>query len=275
MSEIDDQSPTPNAGQFVKGKSGNPKGRPKKIKSKPATDSSYRDDFLKIAEALMKLTESGKDLQIPAHLAVIRSELLSALRGGSHAQRNFLERYERLLNERMEDIERNHLEWRSYISAYEPMIKGFASRSEPVPDYFPRPDELTFQVGKFVGGWLGHEPIQGAVYRSHYVRLRDLFFLQCEKDRRHSGSKEELNHLSGGLAKFINAILPTSAHLDDVRVIIELGRQRCLRKRELQLRLTEGWKNIGWPEGRNLVTPPIDHAAQMRAFRRLSEQYGT
>ena len=81
----------PNPGWFVKGKSGNPRGRPRKKKETPASGSSVRDAFLKAADRLMTLRENGREVQISERDAVKRSEVLSALKGSSHAQRNYLE----------------------------------------------------------------------------------------------------------------------------------------------------------------------------------------
>lgn len=260
---------TPNAGQFVKGKSGNPRGRPKKRKHKVPTDSSVRDQFLKAAEAPMKLTENGKEVQIPVHDAIKRSEIVTAMKGSSHAQRNFLARYERFCRERMEEIEENHQQWRLYINAYETIVKDFADRREPLPDYYPHPDELHFPEGRFVTGWLGNNPCQGSILRQFSVQERDVWLLQCEKDRRYFGSNEELDHVSGGLALFINVLLPKAVQLDQARLNIRLGKQRTLQKPELQRRLTAAWAEIGFPEGKSLMTWPFGEAVRARLLQTL------
>ena len=264
---------TPNAGWFKKGgKSANPSGRPKKRKPKMATDTSFRDEFLKLAEALMKLTENGNEIQIPVHSAIAKSEILAAFKGSSHAQRNFLTRYERFRRERAEEIEKDHEEWRQYVVVYDKIVEGFRLRGEPLPNYYPHPDELHFPTGRKVTGWLGQDPYEGAVLRAHYVKVRDIYLLQSEKDRRYWGSKNDLENGSGGLVLFINALLPNSAQLDVVGLTVRLGQQHVLPKRELQQRLTAGWAEIGFPEGKTLITPPIDPAIQIRLLRSVAER---
>ena len=68
----------PNRGWFPKGKSGNPRGRPKKQKSVSAGDSSVRDAFLEAAGSLMKLTENRKAVTLTQRESVERSQNVAA-----------------------------------------------------------------------------------------------------------------------------------------------------------------------------------------------------
>lgn len=263
---------TSNPGWYPKGKSGNPSGRPKKRKEAPATDPSVRDEFLKAADSTMKLTENGKELIITQRQAVQRSELVAALKGSSHAQRNYLARDKQFRRERLHEVNENHQYWRKYVAAFDEIVRGFADRCEPMPDHYPHPDELNFAEGKLVTGWLGGEPIQAALLRAHYVRLRDVFLLQAEKDRRYFGSNCELDHVSGMMGLFINVFLPKAAQLDEVILSIHLSKQRVFRKRELQRRLAAAWADVGCPEAKQMTTPPFEEAARRRALVKLRER---
>ena len=147
----------------------------------------------------------------------------------------------------MDEVAENHQRWRMYSNAYEMIVKDFADRNESLPDHYPHPDELHFPEGRFVTGWLGNEPIQGSIFRQFWVQVRDVALLQCEKDRRHFRSKDELDHISGEIALLINAFLPKAVQLDQVQLMVRLGRQRILRKPELQMRLTTAWAEVGLP----------------------------
>lgn len=74
---------TPNAGHFVKGKSGNQRGRPKAPKSAGLANSSTQDEFLKAAHKLIKVHENDREIQIPVHNAIRRAEIVSAMKGNS------------------------------------------------------------------------------------------------------------------------------------------------------------------------------------------------
>ena len=213
----------PNRGWFPKGKSGNPRGRPRKQKSVSAGDSSVRDAFLEAAGSLMKLTENGKKVTLTQRESVERSQFVAALKGSSHAQRNYFARDAKFLRERMEEIEKNHQWWQRYAHSYDMVAKGHAERGEQLPDYFPHPDELNFPKGRFVTGWFGGEPMQAAISRAHFIRVRDVFLLQAEKDRRYYGSEHELDHISGKIGLFINAFLPKAVQLDEVALLVRLG----------------------------------------------------
>lgn len=265
----------PNRGHFPKGKSGNALGRPKKRKETPPTDSTVRDEFLKAAGSLMKLTENGKEVSITQSQAVDRAQFFAAVKAGSsHAQRNYQARHAHFLRELAEEIYEDHQWWRRYVDAYDLVTKDYADRGEKLPDYYPHPDELNFTEGKKVTGWMGSEPFQAAALRAHYIRVRDVFLMQAEKDRRHSGSKWELDHISGTMGLFINALLPKAVQFDEVTLIFFMSKQRALRKRELQRRLAEAWAAVGSPESARMTTPPLDEAARKRAFAALRERFG-
>lgn len=79
----------PKEHQWPKGKSGNPKGRPKK------PDQPLDDDMadLILAEGFktITVTEGGKPISLPAVKAVFRAMLLSAMKGNSHAGRSYVQ----------------------------------------------------------------------------------------------------------------------------------------------------------------------------------------
>src|SRR5436305_2882527 len=87
----------PIQGQFQKGRSGNPDGRPKKEATrKPAgttrSDVATRDLFLQLAERMVSGRGGDGNVKMSAEEAVLHSQLSAAVKGSPHAQKNFLDR---------------------------------------------------------------------------------------------------------------------------------------------------------------------------------------
>lgn len=78
--------------QFRKGQSGNPKGRPRKASGTVGAFPTEVTQLIKTeTERLLTLTEGGKPVVMPALQAVLRSTVVSAAKGNSHAQRTVLQ----------------------------------------------------------------------------------------------------------------------------------------------------------------------------------------
>lgn len=83
----------PEASRFKPGESGNAKGRPKKaVPPGPLNplEQAFRDALVKEGARLVTMNEGGKQVTMPASLAVLRSTYVAAIRGSAHAQKTLI-----------------------------------------------------------------------------------------------------------------------------------------------------------------------------------------
>jgi hypothetical protein len=82
--------------QFKPGKSGNPKGRPKKAKN-------FKSDLVDELSQKVLLTEDGKQTKISKQRAVIKSLMAKAVQGDAHAAGTVIKLVERMIPEEPEE----------------------------------------------------------------------------------------------------------------------------------------------------------------------------
>ena len=148
----------PRQSQFKPGQSGNPAGRPRKVKAAPATLPKLEPTRTLIArEAARRVTVRNGDerSEVTSSEAVIRAVAVKAMQGGILAARTYIQ-----LN--MAEDDRQHAKrrerfdfWASYVDTERAKIAVAERRGEPVPTSLPHPDDIeldysTLEV-KFTG----------------------------------------------------------------------------------------------------------------------------
>ncbi len=140
-------SKPPAGHRFQKGKSGNPKGRPKKAKAdKPSFSGPRADlvDSLLMEEAyrMVTLREGEKVIELPAIQAVFRSMGVAAMKGNRHAQHMVTSLVRQIETSSMQRAE----EALDQILAYKrACYKGMAQAralGRPEPEFMPHPDDV-------------------------------------------------------------------------------------------------------------------------------------
>lgn len=204
----------PVSGRFVKGVSGNPRGRPKKDQAPSySVDTSLRDRFLEEAQRSVTVLEGGAPIEMTAVSAVMRAELIAAQKGNSHAQRSILKRAERYGKERAEEIEREHATWRKYIEMY-------SAPGKEVPKGLLYPEDVVIEPGKPVWFRFGVDAEEAEKHWQTLCRFRDAFLIQSETDFRHHKKNSTPGHdhkvpASLVIAISANSMLPNRHKFDE------------------------------------------------------------
>jgi hypothetical protein len=247
---------------FLKGKSGNPQGRPKKKApdGKVVVDRSTGQQVLKAARQEVTVREGDKTKSVTAIEAIIQACVFAAIKGKTHAQKHMLELVDRYLKEEAVEIHESNEVWRNYVANYDKIISSMQKSGETVPEDWPHPDDIVFEDGqytKFVGG----EPAIAAQNRKLIMRFRDLLILQAEMDRRcfartSPGQKSPM-FASEFFIFYFNWRLPTRMQLDNDGLLNRAWSILTLRKAELQQQLKHAWAEFGFTAKANATTPPL------------------
>lgn len=263
--------------RFKKGKSGNPRGRPKKATtSKPLVDRSMRDTFLSTARREVTSKQGDVVKAIPLIEAAYQAESVLGLKGNAYALKNYLDRAERFAKDEADEIQEDNEYWRNYIATYEKNVSMLRKAGHPIPESWPHPDDIEFNEDRFVN-FRGGDPIEASRNRELIIRLRDLLMLQSELDRRCDPSKEKRGRsttifVSDILYTHANSCLPKRMQLSENQILFRLLDLMKLSKKSLEQQLKVGWAYLGRSHQRNQTTPPITAGivSQLRSLQTTS-----
>ncbi|WP_431285576.1 DUF5681 domain-containing protein [Humitalea sp. 24SJ18S-53] len=167
----------PKAGQFRKGQSGNPRGRPPKVAARtelvPARYPT-REALRAEAARLIAVTDASGRQTISIREAVIRSLSLAAMRGGILAQRTMLQLASdedaRFHEERRESFKF----WEDYQTNARAKIEAARKAGEAEVEFLPHPDDIELDVWSLEVRILGAHNEQGRATEKTAEALQDL-----------------------------------------------------------------------------------------------------
>gem|GEM_PF-4557100 len=165
------------AGQFRKGTSGNPRGRPRKAAPPtPHYPSLYPTrEFLRAEGSRpIAVTDASGQSTVSTTEAVMRSLAQKAMRGGVLATRTFMQLQmaedERYYRERLENYEY----WKSYRDRACAAIEVITKSGGDVPDICPHPDDIVLDYAILDVGFRGPITREERVLRRRAEALQAL-----------------------------------------------------------------------------------------------------
>lgn len=249
----------PVSGRFVKGKSGNPRGRKKRVAPKPAVDEATRDQFLSEADRLFTARDGDTSEEIPAARGVMRAQIVAALKGSPVAQKHFLDRNERHRNELAAEIKADHEFWRNYVT----FCENWEKQGRPLPENWYHPEDLIFEEGCHVKA-RGGDPVIALEERQFLCALRDACLLQAEMDRREFHSRMNTSEATPVFAFEVIALalnehyLSKRFQLNEIELLLRTNKHRTTKKRDLEKQRRMAWSNVGIRRART-ITPKVIH----------------
>lgn len=260
----------PKSGQFRKGQSGNPRGRPRKPRAAPKLEPARfpTSEVLRTEAARTIAVNDAKGRQeLTTTEAVVRALALAAMRGGVLAQRTYLE------HQKAED-ERLHAEskelfayWSEYRETTLQRLANARAAGHPEPEFLPHPDDVVLDAWRLTvqfRGAFNAETREAERYAELLYRL--CFEMAVYLDEGNTLPSEE--HPEGRLGFYMAMHLFAAMHLpprlrvahDVLAAEVEINRRVGTRAwgDALEARCSEAkFLFVRWHPRQRLPTTPI------------------
>ena len=232
--------------RFKKGRSGNPKGRPKKEKKQPEPPK-FRDGMLgsfleREAFRTLQLHENGNPVEMTAAEAILRSIMLDGVKGNRLAKKYALETLRQEEKEALERSSESYLFWMKTKLEGEAEIARCEKQGIEPPRLYPHPDDILLDETKIKAHIVGPLNADQAIPFERGALVRDLFLAITIFEEKHGKATTfELNgHTGKGgvfVAQVINDSLPPSFQKGDAVITIDVLGLQSLTKKQLGKRL--------------------------------------
>lgn len=237
--------------RFVKGQSGNPRGRPRKPKPRtPRLSDALSDEFLEVeAYRSIALRENGQAIELPAVQAVLRALTTNAIKGNRLSQKYFLEHVasmEALHFQRKID---HYVRLSAVKRDGERALAEHQRKGLPPPDLLPHPDDIVLNAVTGEGYVKGPETLEDVRYLENTMQLRDHLLL---RDARASDlrGKASAKPKEGGvsiylvLAHLLDQTLPRRYRWQDDAGFSLMMEYDSLSRRERKRRIAEEFTQL-------------------------------
>ena len=230
----------PKSTRFEKGKSGNPRGRPKKAKPRPLklSDAPSEHIFEEEIFRLINLTDNNGDkVSLPTYQAILRAQMVSALKGNRFAQKEVIARTDKLGQEKQDQKIAHYIELKQYKERGEKIIAECTKKGEPVPKLLPHPDDIVLNPMTADAYVNGPETEDDERFYEHTVLLRDHLVLRHVNAEK-SGKGLKLEHedeqfcVNIVFAQMLDVSLPRRYQWQETEAISLIMELQGLNKKE-------------------------------------------
>lgn len=200
----------PKQHQFPPGRSGNPRGRPPKMKAPSNSDpTSAMLGMGRIAFEPVKVTQNGKVVTMPAIEAIQRRRVNDALKGGNRLlQRELIQEAEETKRQALEAEARRYVQLRSLKEQGQQRLADARSRGLPEPELLPHPLDIVIDEENLTVEIVGPETREQLAVTKFILALRDLCVLRASYQTRFPSiwSSKPPENIRGQMSDLANAL---------------------------------------------------------------------
>lgn len=259
--------------RFQKDKSGNPRGRPKRV----PPDLSLADEpllqaALKVAGRTIQAREGDKIVEMTMYEAQANAAANFGLKGNARYAGLYNDMLRSANQARAREIREENEFWAKYRSDTYAELNRASAAGQPEPKLLPHPDDIAIDrhKGVTVNGPIDEEDDRKV---QHTIKLCDVLLMQDELDRRVDTRLDgsALNEPGAALLMFdlLQRTLPKRLQLSDNDLLLRIMKLGGATKRDLLKRLFEGWRKVGMPRPRGYVS--VDRGVAVRVFNEAFE----
>ena len=251
--------------RFAKGQSGNPRGRPRKVKPRPLKLSDAPSDLFLEEEAYRSVTlrENGQPIELPALQAVRRAAAAKAIQGNRLAMKFFMECVAEAEEQHYQRKIRNYRWLEGLKRDGEQALADAKRRGLSPPELLPHPEDIVLDPATAEARIVGPATAEEAKLYEDQAQLRDLglLFSAQVSDRRGKKARRGDDSICvfGVFAHLLDHYLPLRYRWQDGDAFRLMVAYQGLTRREREQRIEAEYARLESTRPRqSRVTPEME-----------------